>query len=701
MSQRAIDRFRPQPASRPQSRNQGNSQDYLAVPIALDGAVNSSVEPNPNQSDDVATPSSFIHLIPVDLDSTDLDPTVPLESAVSEQSSEKPSETAPQVEPIAKPQRPFYRKALTHTKRQIFKGAKVLGMPLLWVGLAAFCGGTGYAAFNWLSTIPPVPDCDRIWFFSTDSDKLFCAEQAARSGNVESLQTGLKLVEPWLSGHQLQAKASRLHREWSKQLLQVASRAALGNDLDQAIKLAEAIKPENPLYREAKNSILEWQKLRDRDHLLASTVEAALKAQDWKKAETELQPRSSQISDYQRQQLNRLRERVVTERIAFNQLQQVRELVKHQSAVDVETLGRAIQLATQINPASYVSDAAKLDIQRWSQSLVKIAEVHLQKGTIPKAIAAAQWIPADAPLSQAVQDLMWVSRAQNFDQLPVDRPLNQVALWQPLTILAALQQIQPASPLYSLAQAHRSRLEYQVQDLTQLSLASTAASVPQIPSLQVAIQMAQAITPDRPNRIWAQTLIAQWRKEMERVQDRPYLSHAQKLAKPGKIKNLQAAIAQASKIPLGRALRPEAQAAVFDWRQQIQTIEDKPTLDRARQLAQQKQLATAIDTASQIPPERALYPEAQKLIQTWTTTMQAAEDRPILDEAKTLATQGNLGAAIGVAYQIMPERALYNEAQTAIAQWTAQLNTTRRSQRFDNERQGWDARRNSEPRVNE
>ena len=189
----------------------------------------------------------------------------------------------------------------------------------------------------------------------------------------------------------------------------------------------------------------------------------------------------------------------------------------------------------------------------------------------------------------------------------------------------------------------------------------------------MAIDLAQTITPDRPQRVYAQTLIADWRKAIQQAEDRPYLVAAQNLAKTGEIKQLKAAIVLAGRIPLGRALRPEAQNAVFDWQQQIQTIEDQPFLKQAQALANQKKLKEAIQAAAKVPPSRALSKDAQALIQTWTVQVQTAEDQPILIQANALADQGSLGSAISTAAQIAPDRALYAEAQAAIGRWDAQL----------------------------
>ncbi|HIK46434.1 MAG TPA: FAD-dependent oxidoreductase, partial [Leptolyngbyaceae cyanobacterium M65_K2018_010] len=147
---------------------------------------------------------------------------------------------------------------------------------------------------------------------------------------------------------------------------------------------------------------------------------------------------------------------------------------------------------------------------------------------------------------------------------------------------------------------------------------------------------------------------------------------ARALAQPGTIPALQSAIAQASQVQLGRALRVEAQTLIAEWQQEIQVIEDRPILEAAVALADQGNLQDAITEAQKIQPNRALHSRAQTLIQDWTTAIQVAEDQPILDKAKNLAYSGRLTAAINLASQIAPGRALYGEAKRAIALWKAE-----------------------------
>ncbi|NEP55159.1 MAG: hypothetical protein F6K65_42795 [Moorea sp. SIO3C2] len=209
------------------------------------------------------------------------------------------------------------------------------------------------------------------------------------------------------------------------------------------------------------------------------------------------------------------------------------------------------------------------------------------------------------------------------------------------------------------------------------------ANLRQKPSLEAAIEQVQEITAERPQRQQAQTLISHWRKEIERIEDRPFLAQAHQLADKGDKTSLQAAIAEAQKIEQGRALRIEAQTDIARWTKQIQVLEDQPRYNQALELASKGQLQAAIKTARTIQSGRALHNQAQQSIGEWTRRIQVAEDRPILDEAEELAYDGRLSDAIAVAGRIAPGRALYREARNAIAIWDAERAYVRSLQSTD------------------
>lgn len=96
-------------------------------------------------------------------------------------------------------------------------------------------------------------------------------------------------------------------------------------------------------------------------------------------------------------------------------------------------------------------------------------------------------------------------------------------------------------------------------------------------------------------------------------------------------------------------------------------------MDKAQALAKQGKLNEAIAVAEKIQPNRALYNQAQTGINDWKNKLRDAEiaaDQPILDRAYGLAARQRLTMAIEVASQIAPDRALYDEAQAAIDIWT-------------------------------
>lgn len=191
--------------------------------------------------------------------------------------------------------------------------------------------------------------------------------------------------------------------------------------------------------------------------------------------------------------------------------------------------------------------------------------------------------------------------------------------------------------------------------------------------LEAAISQAQQINASTPTYEKAQTLIASWQLE---IQDVAHLEKARALASLGSINDYAAAIAEAQLIPDGNPRSQEAKKEIAGWVAQIQIIEDRPYLDRADQAAMLEDvnsLQMAIAEANQIRRGRALYREARTKIANWTAKIQRIEDQPYLDRARDLANAGDLPSAIATAGQITSGRALSGEAQAAIDEWQGQM----------------------------
>ncbi|MBD2018923.1 hypothetical protein H6F43_01820, partial [Leptolyngbya sp. FACHB-36] len=448
------------------------------------------------------------------------------------------ADTAP---PIELTEVPRSRPKRHPVSAQVLTGVRHLGAPLLWLGLLAFIGGTGVSAFWWLTTLPPLPSCERLQPLASDSDKLYCAEQAARSGKVEALRSGLALVKDWSPEHPLYDRSKRLMKDWSKTLLTIAQDRASQDKLDGAISLAQDIPASSPLYKDAQRAIGNWRKQHNRGQIIEDAFKAALKAQDWRTAQAQLQALSKLEGDEWHKRLNRWRQQVLIERIAHRQLQQVRQISRSGTA-DPQTIAQAIVIADQISFNSVLRPTAEAELKRLTKALMAIVHQRITQGNLAGAIAATQGLPRSIPLPQEARDAVWVSRAQPLaiDARPEHPPYKQ--LWQLWLVLPQVRDINAASVLGPQAQALVPKLEQQIQDLTQLQIALSVAELNQIPALQLATTLAEAIGRDRPQRVYAQTMIAQWRKEIQQIEDRPHLVLAQQLAKPGTIPALKAAI---------------------------------------------------------------------------------------------------------------------------------------------------------------
>ncbi|HEY9813733.1 MAG TPA: chromosome segregation ATPase, partial [Candidatus Sericytochromatia bacterium] len=217
------------------------------------------------------------------------------------------------------------------------------------------------------------------------------------------------------------------------------------------------------------------------------------------------------------------------------------------------------------------------------------------------------------------------------------------------------------------------KLDAEFQDLGNLADAVSRAQGGTVPDLEQAITLAQKLTNDRPLYGKAQQLIGRWQLE---IQDVAHLDRARTFASSGQVNDLRTAIAEAGLIPGSNPRGSEARNQINRWVVQVETIEDQPFLESAEQMASFgsiDSLQNAIAQASQIRRGRALYQQAQSKVQDWTQQVQRMQDQPVLDQAESQANSGNLSRAISVAQQIRPGRVLYGEAKGKIRRWLDQL----------------------------
>ena len=546
--------------------------------------------------------------------------------------------------------------------------------PAVWPWLLsalAICSATGGVAFLWLTMLPPPPNCQNISRLSADVERLYCAQAAAQSGETGQLATSLSEIGAWPADHPLYNEAQKAIESWSTTLINEARRTFNQGNLQRANQIIGYIPANSPRYKEAQAAIADWRQQWQQGQQLYNVAQTALRNQKWDEASAQLSALAEVENPFWREQrLRDLSEQLVLEKQAWQQVVAARQQIK---ADDPRDLGSGIRLALEVDRKSYAWIRAKADVDRWTNRIISIGWQHWKGGNRSAATVAIEQIPNSVELTPTARDMLLFGRAQA--RVTEARSDWKPALSQVVNLLegiTALHGIQPGSAFYGQARADLQNWKQQLQDVTRLQYADLAASLGQKMTLQLAIEQAQQVTATRPRRLQAQTLAAHWQLEVERIEDRPLILRAQQLADPNSIPALRSAIAEASKVAIGRPRRVEAQTLVADWTNQIERLEDQPILDEARSLGQQGRYSQAIAVASRIRADRALYSEARSNIRRWRAEIrriQVAEDLRILNAARALASVDSLTLAIEKASQIRPGRALYGQAQAEISEW--------------------------------
>ncbi|MFM7424071.1 MAG: hypothetical protein ACKO7W_03580 [Elainella sp.] len=551
--------------------------------------------------------------------------------------------------------------------------------PLFCLAVLGLFGSTSLLAYFWLAGLPPLPDCDNTTPLSPDSHRLYCAQEAARSGQLEDLVAGINLVKNWSPNHSLYGDAQQSLAQWSRQMMLVARDRMNQNDFKGASAALSQIPANSPVYEEAQKTLAAWSKQWQSGESLYNKAVEAMNRQDWRAAFDQVTELGYLDHDYWRvQQADSLAKQISIQKGAQDSLKQAKKL---STKLGPAQMGEAILLLQSIPPQAQAWPEAQTLMTTWSQDLLKVAWLYWQDGYTARAIELAQEVPLSLTLEANLADLVKYSHAVKLveDNQIEERPWRQ--LWSLVEATTALEQIGADSPLYSQAQAQLQGWQARLQDLQQIQLATMVASLGQKPALDYAIAQAEQMGTDRPLYGQAQSRVANWKLQTEQLQDLPYLKLAQQfaageigqIATAGQpIAQLQLAIAQAQVIPQQRSLWSEAQAQIVAWQRQIEKLEDQPMLDEAVNLAKANKLDEAITAAAQIRPNRALYDQAQAAISSWKEKIRLAllaEDQAVLDRAYGLAGSGDLTGGIATAAQLSPGRPLHLEAQSAIGAW--------------------------------
>jgi hypothetical protein len=326
---------------------------------------------------------------------------------------------------------------------------------------------------------------------------------------------------------------------------------------------------------------------------------------------------------------------------------------------------KVIEEARKIQASSYAYQEAEKLIGKTEDKLKEYAERLIERKQWQALRDLANQTPKDLKIKEDVTDWSLLSAAALDAEAGTVEGLEAGIL--------GLEQIDASRPLHQTALAMRERWQLQVQDLRILSEARDLAQAGTIEQYSAAIAKAGEVPRNNPLWSQAQQEIGSWNRQIQVIEDRPILERAREIAIPGDINSLSSAIIQARAIGKNRALYRDAQREIRDWQARIERMEDQPILDQAQALANLKDYSTAIETANQIPPGRTLSSEASQNIRRWRRELRARQN---LQQANQLAATGSaegLTRAIALVTNISTQTDAGVQRTELLERWSYQL----------------------------
>ncbi|BCU13263.1 hypothetical protein [Microcystis aeruginosa] len=326
---------------------------------------------------------------------------------------------------------------------------------------------------------------------------------------------------------------------------------------------------------------------------------------------------------------------------------------------------KVIEEARKIQASSYAYQEAEKLIGKTEDKLQEYAERLIERKQWQALRDLANQTPKDLKIKEDVTDWSLLSAAALDAEVGTVEGLEAGIL--------GLEQIDASRPLHQTALAMRERWQLQVQDLRILSEARDLAQAGTIEQYSAAIAKAGEVPRNNPLWSQAQQEIGSWNRQIQVIEDRPILERAREIALPGDINSLSNAIIQARAIGKNRALYRDAQREIGDWQVRIERMEDQPILDQAQALANLKDYSTAIETANQIPPGRTLSSEASQNIRRWRRELRARQNLQQANQLAAMGTAEGLTRAIALVTNISTKTDAGVQRTELLERWSYQL----------------------------
>ncbi len=524
--------------------------------------------------------------------------------------------------------------------------------------------GVGGVAAAYLLRLPGLPNCPAIFLPTASASlRIYCAQVAADKRTIEDLLAAIALVEDLPEGHPMRQEIEHHLELWSVDILELAEESFHKGDLETAIATAQRIPAQTSSAKLVDERIQSWKTIWSKAESIFKQAEDALRDGNFREAfalAVDLVEVGNTYWETTRYQ--ELTNNITSARRDGAKLVEARSKARRNTA---ESILEAIEIAKAIKPESYVYEEAQKAIGEFTERMYILAIDTLDQGYSNDAISIANKIPAEGNMKTKVRDFLILARAVRQAGEGQQGDLQRAIL--------DVQQLTASSALYGKAQQLISRWELEIQDLARLNWARQLAAPGTLGDLAAAIAEAQLIPSTNPRWEEAQDEIAEWTRQVEIIEDRPYIDRAEQIAANGDINSLKTAIAEASNIRSGRTLYDEAQTKIRGWRQRVETAEDRPLLDEAKMLARSGNIDAAIATAERISSRRALYDEAQDEIRRWRNQVRGQQALQDAYRSASIGTVNGLADAIQIADQVPAGSSSRSEAEQMRNVWSQEL----------------------------
>ncbi len=537
--------------------------------------------------------------------------------------------------------------------------------PMVMLVIFGIAGVAGTGALVSLFRIPNLPNCRAIfWPTASASLRLQCAESYAAKGDVKSLLAAIALVDKLPEDHPLR-----------KDIIN----SRIENWANQVLDLAERSFEKGNL----KEAIETAKKIPART-AAADLVETRIARWQkiWKEGEDGFNAAIAKLKAKDFQAAFSLSVKLLDVPNKFWSTVKYSELTKliAQGREDSRKMSEALEFAKDGTVKGFTEALKRLnEIEKESvfyseaqgkrkdiaKQMLSAAEDLLAKRELSEAQAMLAAIPRDTGINRELDDFqIFVTAYQQAWNGTVGGLENAIE---------RMKTLGKNRPRYAKGQELIAQWQGELKNISLLNQARERAERGSTADLVAAISIAQQVSRDSPQGDDAAKQIGQWQTQVETVEDRPILERADRLAAVGTPDNLRAAIQEARKVSSGRTLGKEADGRIANWTGRIQRMEDQPLIDQARQRARTGDLAGAIALAKRIGEGRALYGTAQEDIADW----QAQEDgRLRLNEAVSAASRGDaeaLGNAIDIAMRVPAGSDSRSQADSQIDNWSWDL----------------------------